>query len=133
MRGCKSHSCLHMTKKRRIWCLVALCAWFLVLCIGYGLGCVGVFWLPDAWKWWAFAGGNVVFLGGVLVFLGGFWGCSEYVCGECGTRFRPKFWAWCLAMHSPTSRYMKCPNDGKFHWCKNAIFVKGETPTTGVK
>ena len=41
-----------------------------------------------------------------------------YECKNCGHVFKPKFMAYLLGPHSPTTRRLKCPECGKTTWCK---------------
>ena len=41
-----------------------------------------------------------------------------YECRNCSHVFKPKFMAYLLGPHSPTTRRLKCPECGKTTWCK---------------
>ena len=44
-----------------------------------------------------------------------------YECKHCGERFVPTMKAYLFALHTPTSRRMKCPKCGKKSYCKKRL------------
>ena len=44
-----------------------------------------------------------------------------YECGKCGHKYVPTYLAVTLAPHVNRTRYMKCPNCGKYSWNKKVI------------
>ena len=44
-----------------------------------------------------------------------------YECAKCGHRYVPKYGSVLMAMHFGRTRYMKCPECGKFSWQKKRI------------
>ena len=49
-----------------------------------------------------------------------------YKCRNCGHTFKPTFWAYLFGMHTPTIRYLSCPNCEDTTWCKRRTAEKGE-------
>ena len=41
-----------------------------------------------------------------------------YECRNCDHVFKPTFKAYIFGIHTTTTRYLKCPECGKFTWCK---------------
>lgn len=68
--------------------------------------------------WWPF-----VFIGIPVMLLIGIWiskyyfGNVAYICPECHTVFKPKFWSAFWAMHTPTTRKLTCPSCGHKGYC----------------
>ncbi len=50
-----------------------------------------------------------------------------YECKRCGHKFVPTYKAVLLAMHSGTTRYLKCPHCQKRSWCKKTTDGNTET------
>lgn len=46
---------------------------------------------------------------------------GNYECRECGHRFVPKFGAYIWAIHTATTRRLKCPKCGKKTFCKRKL------------
>lgn len=44
-----------------------------------------------------------------------------YECRKCGDRHIPSYWQTTLAMHVGRTRYMKCPECGKWSWQKKVL------------
>ena len=45
----------------------------------------------------------------------------EFFCPKCETQFKAKNKDIILAIHTPTKRYLRCPNCGEKSWCKEII------------
>ena len=43
----------------------------------------------------------------------------KFVCRNCNNIFRPKASVIIMAVHTPTTRLLKCPKCGKKTWCKD--------------
>lgn len=48
-----------------------------------------------------------------------------YECQNCQHRYVPTYWQVNLALHTGTTRYMKCPECGKRSWQKK-VLIKGK-------
>lgn len=46
---------------------------------------------------------------------------GNYECKKCHKRFKPTFWAYFWAMHTPMKRRLKCPHCGEKSFCKRRI------------
>lgn len=44
-----------------------------------------------------------------------------YECRKCRHRFIPSYMKAMMSMHISTTRFMKCPECGKFSWCKKVL------------
>lgn len=44
-----------------------------------------------------------------------------YVCAKCGHKYIPKYGSVFMAMHMGRTRYMKCPECGKWSWNKKVL------------
>ena len=44
-----------------------------------------------------------------------------YACQKCGHRYVPTYWQTNLAMHMGRTRYMKCPECGRYSWQKKVL------------
>jgi hypothetical protein len=44
-----------------------------------------------------------------------------YECQKCHNRHVPTYWQTNLAMHMGRTRYMKCPECGKYSWQKKVL------------
>ena len=44
-----------------------------------------------------------------------------YVCAKCGHRYVPTYGSVSMAMHMSRTRYMKCPECGKWSWQKKSV------------
>lgn len=65
---------------------------------------------------------------GLLVLLAGIMVASiiekeagAFECRKCGTRFVPSMSAYLAGPHSITTRYLKCPECGKYSYCKKRL------------
>lgn len=67
--------------------------------------------------WWPFAVGMpiVILLGCVATYL--YYNNAAYICPECHTKFKPRFWQFFFCMHTFKTRKMNCPNCGVKSWC----------------
>lgn len=45
----------------------------------------------------------------------------NYKCEKCNKVFKPKFWSWLGAFHTPTKRKLHCPHCNEKCWCKETI------------
>lgn len=63
--------------------------------------------------WLPFAAGMplVAVVTGLLVAV--YYKNTQYVCAECGQKFKPKVCGWLLAFHTSTTRKLTCPHCGK--------------------
>jgi len=43
---------------------------------------------------------------------------GKYECKKCGHKFKPTFSAYIWGIHTPTRRYLKCPDCGEKSFCK---------------
>ena len=41
----------------------------------------------------------------------------SYICPDCHEVFKPKFWEFFFATHTPKTRKLTCPHCEKKHWC----------------
>ncbi|MEE1296628.1 MAG: MerR family transcriptional regulator [Bifidobacterium sp.] len=67
--------------------------------------------------WWVFGIGMaaVMAMGAWLAVY--YWRRVAYLCPKCHTVFRPGFWRWSVAGHTPTARRLTCPHCGHRGWC----------------
>lgn len=78
---------------------------------------------PDFWPW------EIVILVISLLFLVGMavlcvrleWRAGVYVCPHCGAKIKPDFWTVLFAMHTGTTRYLRCPKCQQKGWCKKKL------------
>jgi transcriptional regulator with XRE-family HTH domain/DNA-directed RNA polymerase subunit RPC12/RpoP len=49
------------------------------------------------------------------------WRAGVYVCPHCGESFKPSFWSVVWAMHTGTTRYLRCPKCQQKGWCKKKL------------
>lgn len=45
----------------------------------------------------------------------------QFICAKCETQFKAKNKDIILAIHTPTRRYLRCPNCGEKSWCKETF------------
>lgn len=75
---------------------------------------------------------TLIGVGIVLIFAVGFVAigieqkAGYYECRKCRHRYVPTYWAVNLAMHVNRTRYMKCPECGKFSWQKKVLSLKDD-------
>jgi hypothetical protein len=94
--------------------LGAFCAVVIVQSVKYGTV-----------DWVVFGVAIALYMVSIFAFVVGIWGVSDYRTPN-GVVFKPSFGAWCIAMHTPTARFLRDPQTGKWCWCKNVLFVRGE-------
>ena len=68
-----------------------------------------------------FSLGFSIFLVGAFVALKIEQVVGYYECGNCGHKYVPTYLAVTLAPHVNRTRYLKCPNCGKYSWNKKVI------------
>jgi DNA-binding transcriptional MerR regulator/DNA-directed RNA polymerase subunit RPC12/RpoP len=75
-----------------------------------------VLWIINGW-WQAFVAmiPVVIFLGCLLTGL--YYKKSAYICPECNAKFRPKFWNFVFAKHTPKTRKLICTSCGHDGYC----------------
>ncbi|MCH4009362.1 MerR family transcriptional regulator [Companilactobacillus sp.] len=62
-------------------------------------------------------------IGMIVAFIGAGWiskyyfNNTNYICPNCNTEFKPKFWTAFWAGHNPRARKLTCPNCGKKDYC----------------
>lgn len=67
--------------------------------------------------WQSFAIGiPVVILTGILL-VRLYYDNTEYICAECGTRFKPELGEFFFSRHTPKTRKLKCPQCGHAGYC----------------
>ncbi len=47
-----------------------------------------------------------------------------YTCKNCGHTFKPTIKEYVLGAHTPTTRYLRCPECSKLTWCKRSFVEK---------
>lgn len=73
------------------------------------------------WRVILIAAAAVIFLVGIVYALKIEREAGYYLCGECGHRYVPSGAAHYWAMHMGRTRYMKCPECGKWSWSKKVL------------
>lgn len=68
--------------------------------------------------------GTLVLLAGVMVACVIDREAGTFECRKCGTRFIPSMGAYIAGPHSITTRYLKCPECGKYSYCKKRLTKK---------
>lgn len=71
--------------------------------------------------WLPFAIGMPVILVILSLLTWWYFGKVEYICPNCKSTFRPKFWQFFFAMHTPKTRKLTCTECGKKSYCIEKI------------
>jgi DNA-directed RNA polymerase subunit RPC12/RpoP len=67
--------------------------------------------------WWPFAVGMPVAIALCLWLTGYYYKRVAYICPACHKVFRPKFWSFFNAFHTPNTRKLTCPACGHKGYC----------------
>ena len=67
--------------------------------------------------WWPFAVGMPVAIALCLWLTGYYYKQVAYICPACHKVFRPKFWSFFNAFHTPNTRKLTCPACGHKGYC----------------
>lgn len=88
---------------------------------------VAVFLIPEGvWQTVAVIGITVLFIIPCFYALKLEISVGAYKCKNCGHEMKPGYAEAMWAMHSGTTRYLKCPKCGKRTWCKKVRTKSGE-------
>lgn len=113
-----------MDKKTRVLVLAVLFIQFIICTMLYMFVSFSYAFHPDLQvRLTIIICGSILFALSTAVFVLGFWAASTYFCSHTGRIFRPKFWVWVVGMHTPKSRYLKCPHCNRWHWCTHSVFA----------
>lgn len=63
----------------------------------------------------------LVLIGGIAVACVLDMDAGTFECKYCGARFKPSAGAYLKGAHTPTKRYLKCPECGKSSYCKHRL------------
>ena len=67
--------------------------------------------------WWPFLAGLTAVVLGSVWMVQYYYKNVKYICPECHSIFRPKFWEMFWAGHTPTTRKVTCPQCGRKGFC----------------
>ncbi len=74
-----------------------------------------------AWKWVLIGTALVIFAVGLFFAMKLERESGYYKCGKCGSAYIPSWGSHMWAMHMGRTRYMKCPECGKWSWTKKVL------------
>ena len=76
--------------------------------------------------WWPYLLGLGIVIGGAVWMVVYYYQNIDYICPQCYTAFRPRFWEMFWARHTPTTRRLTCTSCGHKGFCVEVYRKRGE-------
>ena len=67
--------------------------------------------------WWPYILGLCIVISGSAWLVGYYYRHVDYICPQCHTVFKPRFWEMFWARHTPNTRKLTCSNCGHHGFC----------------
>ena len=109
-----------MEKKNKLRIVLAVC----VVLLGVAILTESIFtypYLPHMLGLTLIITGATAFLFSITMAVALDYTSGDYECRQCGHRFVPTLGAYIWAIHTPTTRRLKCPKCGKKTFCKRKL------------
>ncbi len=109
-----------MEKKNKLRIVLAVC----VVLLGVAILTESIFtypYLPHTLGLTLIITGATAFLFSITMAVALDYVSGDYECRQCGHRFVPTLGAYIWAIHTPTTRRLKCPKCGKKTFCKRKL------------